>query len=274
MAGASQYPKLIDTDTQLLRRAVTDVIVPVDHNNLVDAIQSVEQTLGGVDDGTTGGGAQAFTTGAAHVAGLVSTAMPNPRFPFLPLSSISLYGTKGSLPVGWVLDSGSALNWTQAVGLVKVTPKSSANYAVLKVPIPATLPQDVVIHGWFNEFGQPSQLGFVFDTVADPIMDGVELFTLANPGQTQFLPILDGSPQSNTIGPTSYHGDYIYFHADGTHLDIYLGDGSVWGPRCWRLASTAPYTQFAIIEAAISGGVHPFWIDFIAFGSGLLPGAL
>jgi hypothetical protein len=51
MTGASTYPDDLDSDINLRRVAVGDPAFPADHNNLVDAVESVEAMLGVVPTG-------------------------------------------------------------------------------------------------------------------------------------------------------------------------------------------------------------------------------
>jgi hypothetical protein len=54
MSGASNYPGALDLDAQLRRVSISDAIFPSDHNNIVDAVESIEAFVGAKPGGWGG----------------------------------------------------------------------------------------------------------------------------------------------------------------------------------------------------------------------------
>lgn len=136
MAGASQFPLLIDTDVELLRRTAADAVVPADHNNLVDAIQSLELMVGTTEDGTRLNGQTTFKTALSHYVNMPSTGIPNPRFPIVPVQSQSWYASNKADNVLWTKAGGLVTDYTSAPGFVYMSAPNGTAVAYATVDIP------------------------------------------------------------------------------------------------------------------------------------------
>jgi hypothetical protein len=275
MAGASNYPKTVDTDTQLIRRVSTDALVIADHNNLVDATESIEQTIGGVDDGTANGGTAAFITGVAHLLAMPSVAIPNPRFPFLPLQSQSWYGVNGAPPASWVLGGSVTPSYLNPRGYARLVDTSTAAHQVAYSTLPALSPLDLVARvRCLNPAAAGLDLGFNVSSAAAP-QDGFSLYWDGTNYLNRLVPLTGGTQQKTYQGLVNDGWIYLYWHLASGTISLYASkDGVTWGNAFFSGSAAGSYVNWCVYAHAYSASNWQIWLDFVSIGSGMLPGAV
>ena len=138
MAGASTYPDAIDTDGNLVRVTVdTQVAGPADMNNKIDAIQSLEATVGAVASAPAGAPYAAFNCSLANLVGMKTTATRNIRRPYEAMTGI-LDGAAGSLPTGGSVVGGAELDWVSCYPYLRVTLPAALGTSGIRVPVSAS----------------------------------------------------------------------------------------------------------------------------------------
>lgn len=130
MATTSVYPVSLDTDTQLSRATTTTALTPPITNNLTNAIEAIEPTVGTMDDGTAYGSPLTFTTPVAHAAGVLTTMQPNPLYPFSPVGAEAFYPVADGLASGWS-QSNLTLAYDAPYGWIRAVQASASSAAAL-----------------------------------------------------------------------------------------------------------------------------------------------
>ena len=270
--SASNFPHALDTDTELLRRTGSDAIVPADHNNLVDALEQVEATIGSVGDGTEQGGQQTFLAGLADYAGFLSTAQINNRHPFAPFVSASeFYGRAGATPVAWTVNPLVNVSYVNPRGLARFTPTQNVAQLIASAPVVGTDPQYVVGRfGLMGHGGNPKlAMGWSVNGLGTDI-DGVHAKIAFEAGNL-VVGVLGGTEIGTTwyLSNSSIYTWIILELLSGQVRGAFSVDGLLWAPWYSIGAATGTYTKFCIYQEAAAAISLQFWVDLISFGTSL-----
>jgi len=270
MPVATIYPKLLDTDTELLRMTVASTLSPEDHNNLVDAIQAVEGTIGIVADGTEGGGAKSLNTGLATWSGYKTTAVGNLRFPYLPLPANAWYASARVTPVTWTIAGGAVLSYAAVPGLVKITTGTAGPQLLCSANLIGSAPWDIVVGahmgGMVGAAPVPVTVGFsVSGLGAD--CDGGQ-FYWAYQGYALVKAMQNGAVASPVVAMNTGlpQGKY-WLHHTGAALSLYASMGEDWVIAGASWAATGTPTKLVIYANAAASPWGPFYLDFITQGN-------
>lgn len=269
MPTASVYPLLIDSDTQLLRRTLVDAIVPADHNNLVDAIEAIEATVGPVEDGSASLGARTFALGLADYVGFPSVASNNPRYPWLPIPAEAWYAAAGALPATWTLGAGVTASYSSHPGYVALTPNTTPGAVIASVPLAGSAPFNVAFrfrHSalWTN--GTYLQMGFASSSTGTG-MDGISVYNASQQYAT-------GHPITNEVINGAIYTSHFFMSGltwlkhTGTAVKIMESvDGLTIGPAHSDAAHTMTPTHFVIRNGATAPAGVRLYLSFVTFGA-------
>lgn len=141
MTNTSNYPLSLDTDVTLSRVTSDSALTPPVTNNLTNAIETIEPAVGTFPDGAELGG-KTWASPLAHQAGVLSTASPNPLYPYQPVPSTALYAQQVAIPSGWSLFNCTA-SWSLFPGLLALTSESAGLFGVVG-PLAEAPPEYVV----------------------------------------------------------------------------------------------------------------------------------
>jgi len=141
VTNTSNYPLSLDTDVTLSRVTSDSALTPPVTNNLTNAIETMQPALGTFPDGAELG-AKTWASPLAHQAGVLSTASPNPLYPYQPVPSTALYAQQAAVPSGWSLFNCEA-SWSLFPGLLALTAESEGLFGVLG-PLSEAPPEYVV----------------------------------------------------------------------------------------------------------------------------------
>lgn len=269
MAGASNYPRGVDTDVQLLRRIASGVIVPADHNNLVDALEAIEPTVGICDDGTAYGGV-AFNRGLTDHVGLMTTKGPNGRYPWVPPLAGSWYGTDNLTPPGWTMDAGLAFSYGPPVGPVHITWPHDTNVRMLVAPLVSAARYDVVVRlkqMRCNDAGY-MRIGFA-PTPTDTYLSGLE--SQAGGHQQAYINGgTTGDSQGVGLMVNWYPWWYVWVTNEANVTTVRTSEDGLTWQLMWSGADTnvMAYFVMSLVNNASGGSAAPdLWLDYVAFGN-------
>lgn len=274
--SASIYPALLDTDVQLLRRTPSDTVVPADHNNLVDAIQAIEATIGIVDDGTIGGGDQSFNLGIGDYVAFPGTQSVNPRFPYLPVPDNAWYARAKSTPAAWTLGTGVTASYSNAPGFLELSYTGAAPKLAASCDVAGSAPWDLVFG--MRASGPSSgpatvwAVGFSANGTGTD-MDGVRMFGNGASGSTvrAVKGGADATP-ANYIGLGSLAG-LCWIHIDATDLKFYSTmDGIIWHQNGSTTARTGQPTKIVVYVLTNASPYAKLYVPFIVQGNANPPG--
>jgi hypothetical protein len=141
VSNTSVYPVRLDTDVTLSRVTADSALTPPVTNNLTNAIETMQPAIGTFPDGSELFN-QTWASPLAHQAGVLSTASPNPLYPYLPVPSTALYAQQADLPSGWSLVN-CAASWSLFPGLLALTALAEGPFGVLG-PLAEAPPEYVV----------------------------------------------------------------------------------------------------------------------------------
>lgn len=270
--GASDFPRVIDTDTQLIRVTSADPLTIEDHNNLVDALEAIEATLGTSGDGSEpAGGIRAFRGSVADYAGFLSTGQLNPRAPFLPYISVNEWHARVAVtPAGWTLGAGMAVAYTHPVGLARLTLPSNAALLMASCPVVGSDPMYVVLR---VTMARPNADHIAFGWSANGLGTDIDGLCI-NAVNLNYLVVggvlnnvLQAGDQSLTInGALKY---LALRYVSGQFAYAASQDGVLWSPWFGNHARTGAYTRFCIYLRAAMTTLGPLWLDFVSFGTAL-----
>lgn len=266
--SASNYPRSLDTDVNLNRVISTSALVPALINNHTDALEAMQPTAGICDDGTAYGVPGTFNRGLTDHVGLMTTAGPNGRYPFLPRSAASWYGTDNGTPGAWTIPAGWSVSYSPPKGPVKILVPTDATVRWAHAAIvPSAIYEVVARVRFWDAFGS---LGF-----------GVGLGTDAAGSDFCGVSFSANNLQSNFPGggtavalPPDYMtngGDWflVRVRLDGTDLSVWCSrDGLVWDMVEFHACTVVPtkVLLFTFGGAGQQSGAA-VGLDFVSNGS-------
>jgi len=272
---ASNYPHALDTDTELLRRTGSDAIVPADHNNLVDAIEQLEATVGTVGDGTEQGGAQTFLGALADYAGFLSTAQINVRHPWAPFVSASeFYGRTGATPIAWTINPLVVVSYVNPRGLARFSPSLNVGQLLASAPVIGTDPMYVMVR--LAILGTNLNPKLAFGWSVNGLGTDIDGFHVIGAGTTGPLGygLLGGVEASHDWyfqGPEGY-ATVVLRMISGNVSILATPDGLLWGDWFPLGTKTGTYTTFCIYQEGAATYLYKWWLDLISFGTSLPAG--
>lgn len=267
MPGNSNYPAVLDTDTQLYRVSGSDPLIPAHHNNMVDAIESLEAAMGTIDDGSGSGLTPGFTGGLAHFVGMPSTQFPNRKYPWFPVDTRSIYGNDDASLAQWTLGSGVIADWTTCPGILRLDYVQGANQLLAS----CTLPAEPLMWAAFRIHGDGATdqgIGLGFSIAGDGTdLDGwASYLQTAGPLTGRKIENNVRAGSGNTLTSTMFSSQ-IFMRWNGTNHDLF---GPYYGMPfrvpAWTWASRGTPTKFCITTLAAGPTQCTLWIEYLAFG--------
>jgi len=267
MAGASTFPRVIDTDDVLYRVDSDSLLIPSMHNNHVDALQTLEIVVGVSDDGSGSGITPALNSSLSDVLHWPGPASPNTHRPFASQDARSIYGNDNSTLAQWTLGAGIAASWVNPVGMLRLTLPASANTLIASVDLPAESLMWFMMNLFVDVLTEPGiAAGFsIAGTGAD--MDGVGF-----PSQTGGTPL--GRKVENGTRATSGTNlvmtppqGCIAGRWNGSTHDLYHSYSGVFPPTpVYTWSSRGTPTKFCLYTTHAPSFATYLWIRYLIFG--------
>lgn len=267
MAGSSTFPRVIDTDDVLYRVDADSLLIPAMHNNHVDALQSLELSLGVADDGTGSGITPAVNTGALHYGQFPSVAMPNPRYPFASIDARSIYGNDDGSLASWTLGAGVSAAWDKPAGWLRLSVPNTANFLVASVTLPAEALMWAVLRARIDNLAEPGiAFGFSINGTGSDL-DGPGCYSNGSGGIVA-RKVENGTRATGGTVLTQYTPQHaVYFRWDGSTVSCWSSeDGQCFFTPTYAITSRGTPTKFCVYTTHAPTAASFVWLSMLAFG--------